>query len=54
MNPRITSQQIASSLPADSRVSAGTIRRHLPDQYGLRFNRAAKKPKLSKKNVKDP
>ena len=53
MNPRITSQAIVSSLPIDSRVSARTVRRRLSDQYGLRFHRAAKKPKLSKKNIID-
>lgn len=53
VNPRITSQEIAATLPLDSRVSARTIRRRLSDQYGLRFHRAAKKPRFSRKNIMD-
>lgn len=51
VNPNASSMSIASSLP--TRVSARTVRRRLNVKFGLKAYRPAKKPLLSKKNLRD-
>jgi transposase len=51
-SPRASSVKIQSQLPLDSRVSTRTIRRRLFNA-GLKSRRPAKKPLLTKKNVRD-
>ena len=40
-------------LPPSTRMSSSTVRRRLSQQFGLRAYRPAKKPLLSKKNIRD-
>ena len=51
-SPRASSAKIQSQLPVECKVSTRTIRRRL-FHSGLKSHRPAKKPLLSKKNIRD-
>lgn len=52
-DPLASSSQILNELPPDVNVSSRTIRRRLVDDFSLRSYRAALKPRLSQKNIRD-
>jgi transposase len=52
-DPTASSTAIASQLPPEIAPSARTVRRRLQLDFHLRAYRAARKPKLSAKNIKD-
>lgn len=52
-SPTATSGNILSQLPPETNISPSTVRRRLFNQFKLKSFRPAKKPLLSRKNIRD-
>lgn len=52
-DPFASSSYIRTQIPAEAACSTRTIRRRLKNEFNLSARRPARKPKLSKKNIKD-